>query len=509
MSGLFNITVQEARGFVAVPADIDALAVVIGVSSLKTATLSSFFLSGQSAVADRGYGDAVDTLTQIIEQVQPDGSTRKVPAALFSCTGTTAGSYGTIDVTGVTGACVVTVHSATHPFGTYEAYVRIGTAGTVGVAGITYQWSLDGGRSYSPYTALGTATTIIIPNSNVQFDLTSAALNSGDTWHVRTFAPAPVAADIDAAFTALANASIDFALVVCDWPMTATLAAHITTGQAALRSRGKRATVICRTRLPNFESSESETTWAGLVEADFAAFTDSTLIVRAAYGLSTDAMTGRQYLRSNLPQFAADVVRVGRSEFPDVPADRRMANFALVDSTGATIGHDEGTRGAVTGMSNDTLGNRFSCDQRLPDFARREEVFCTVPWTMYAADERIRNLPTRRIANALERTAVSAGTSALGGRLNYIPADPNVPGSTAQLTPASRAALHGVIYSAIKADFKNDIQNAADAGLDTGLVQIDPTVTVTGGNLLQVSVTIAPLVFGYLLNLVVTLAVQQ
>jgi hypothetical protein len=219
-------------------------------------------------------------------------------------------------------------------------------------------------------------------------------------------------------------------------------------------------------------------------------------------------MTSRLYRRSNIAQFAADVVRIGRADFPDAPADQKMAGASIVDASGAALGHDEGPRGAFTGLSNDALGNRFSCDMRLPDFARREDVYCTVPWVMYAADERIRNLPTRRIANAMERRAVAAGNAGLGGRLVYTPAT-SAPGSVPRLTPASRAAIHAAIYSPLKQEFATDIQNADAAGLDTGLVQVNPVITLTGGNLVKVAVTLAPLVFGYLLSLDLTLAVQQ
>ncbi len=508
MSGTFTVNVSEVRGFVAVPANLDQLAVVIGVSSLGVG-LSPFYLSGQSVVTGVGYGDAVDTLCQIIEQVQNNGTTNKFPAALYTCTGTTAGSYGTIDVTGVTGTSVVTVHAATHPFGTYEAYVRVTLGGTIATGPISLSWSLDGGRTMSPAVSLGTATTFTIPNSNVQFDFAAGTLVTGDVIKVRTKAPAPVAADIDAAFAALAVSSIDFSLVVCDWDMTAALAAHVSTGLSALRAVGKRATALVRTKIRNFETAETEATWSAAIVSDYAAFSDSNICVRAEYGFIKDAMTVRQYLRSDLAQFAADVVRIGRADFPDVPADQPESNFQLVDATGATIGHDEGPRGAVTGLSNDDIGNRFCSGMRLPDFARREDVFSTVPWVMYATDERIRNLPTRRIANAMERVAVASGNSSLGGRLSYIKANPLDPASRNRLTVPSRNAVHAVIFDALNIEFRDDIQNASDGGLDTGLVQVDPVVTVSGGNLLGVNVTLKPSVFGYLLNLGIKLAVQQ
>lgn len=508
MSGLFSVSVAEARGYVAVPADIDKLAVVIGCSSLGSG-LSPFYLSGQSAVAGLGYGDGVDCLTQIIEQRQTTGTARKFPAALYSVAGTTTGAYGAINVTGVTGTSVVTVHAATHPFGTYEAYVRVVKGGTIGVAGITLVWSLSAGRDISTITGLGTASTFTIPNSNVQFDFAAGTLVVGDFFTVRTTAPAPAAADIDTAFSAIAQSSIDFSIVACEFPVTATLAAHVTSGIAACRAVGKRATALTRSRIRGFESAETESVWAAAVEADILSYTDSNINTFAAYGFLTDALTSRQYLRSGFAQFAADVVRVKRSLLPNVPADQPMANFTLIDSTGATIGHDEGPRGSVTGLSDDTQGNRLTSVFRLADNARRESVYSTVPWMLYAPDERIRNLAVRRIANAMERVAVTAGNANLGANLFYIPADPANASSRPHLTAASRSAIHASIWSPIKAEFADDVQNAADAALDTGIVQVDPNVTVSGGNLLGVNVTLAPLVFGVLLNLNFTLAVQQ
>lgn len=639
MSGIYEITVAEARGFVAVSADIDRLAVVMGCSSVGSG-LSPFYLSGQSAVAGVGYGDAADILTTIIEQPQDNGTARKFPAALYRTPITTQGSYGAVDSSGVTGTVVVTAHSATKPYGTYEAYFRIITGGMVGTDGITYVWSHSNGRDLSNVTALGTATSLTLPNSNVQFDLapssadltalntlineiytdfnahviltgggvhgasdaadvvsiasasdtatriarinalraayilhiaktaggvhgaadttdvivapvatddasalilaldmkakynahrvlTTAAVHgaadstnavtsaspsagafaAGDFVKCRTFGPAPSSSDVDAAFTALKNAPIDFTILVCDFPVDATMFAHISSGLTTLLAAGKRVSAICRTRLPDFESSETETTWGTSIVSNFPpSVTDSRIHMRATYQLIKDAMTSRLYRRSDIAQFAADVVRVGRSVIPDAPADQKMAGSSISDSSGADLGHDEGPRGVFTGLSNDTLGNRFGCVQRLPDYARREDVYATVPWVMYAADERIKNLPTRRIANAMERVAVTAGNASLGGKLFYTPATLTAP---ARLTAASRAAIHASIFAPLKQEFKDDIQNAEDAGLDTGLVQVNPVITLTGGNLAKVAVTLAPLVFGYLLSLDLILAVQQ
>lgn len=760
MSGTFSVIVQEARGFVAVPTDLDRLAVVVGCAS-GSSGLSSFFLSAQAAIADRGYGDAVDTLCQIIEQRQSNGTSAKIPAAMFSIAVDVSGTYGAIDLADVTGTARPAVDNG-GPLGTYDAGIRIIDGGVVGTSGITYQRKLDYGDTWSRTFALGTDTTIAIPNSSVGFTLEAAAaqvaafvaavvearadtlahlanvtahdaadtsaaqitlaassvptteaeavtvlnlcrlafaahepnitahngpdpvnvvshaaatngptgidlyieyksdfnahlgialaaapaglkaatatlatttqtftsadlldageallavyprrptfttaggtasdapstvtivgtdyadaaqtetglalaqtaatvratkafktitsiayaadggtgatiaigyelavhnsaditntlsstspaqgtLLAGDEWSVRTLGPTPAMVDLydgsvtppTGALADLATAPIDFSLLVLDFPITGADLATITTGLNKLTSVGKRVTVLTRCRIPNFETAETEAAWLAAVAADFALAEDSRVLTRGAYGLLTDAATGRVYLRSTLAQIAADTARVDIDVWPSAPADQAEANVRLVDVNNDTVGHDEGDRGAVTGLSDDTQGNRFSCEQRLDDFQQREAVFNTVPWVLYAADERIRHLMARRVANAMERAAVSAAIRGLGGKLFYNLADPNTPGSTPTLTETSRNAVHAAIYGKLATRFAKTIQNAGDANVDSGLVQVAPAVAVASGGLLGLTVTLAPFMFGYLQKLTLTLAVKD
>lgn len=336
----------------------------------------------------------------------------------------------------------------------------------------------------------------------------AGTFNAGDEVGMRTFAPTVAGDDVADAFEALAVASINFAIVVLDCDCDATMLDVVTTGLNALAARGKRVVVLTRSRLPDFESSETEETWGTDVAADMVNYDDSRIHVRTTYGLLTDAMTSRQYLRSDLAQFAADVVRVGRkgapTPWPCSPADRPTPNFSLVDSTGATIGHDEGPRGAYTGLSNETLGNRFGCQQRLPDPDRLEEVFNTVPWVLYASDEQIHTLMDRRLANAMERVAVAAGTPTAGATVSFVSTGP----TSGTLTAAGRNAVQSSIYQALKSEFSSEIDNADDAAVDSGLVQVNPAVTVSGGNLLGVSVRLAPKIKGYVRALDILLSLQ-
>ena len=125
---------------------------------------------------------------------------------------------------------------------------------------------------------------------------------------------------------------------------------------------------------------------------------------------------------------------------------------------------------------------------------------------MYAPDERIRTVPARRVANALTRVAVSAGNTALGGIVRFMAASGSVP---AQLTESSRLALQGVIYNALASRFRTVIQNASDASVDTGLVQVASNIVVAAGNLVTVAVTLAPRMFGYIQTINVVLSVQE
>ena len=267
---------------------------------------------------------------------------------------------------------------------------------------------------------------------------------------------------------------------------------------------GKRCVYLTRVRLPG--AAESESDWLASVAADYASIDDDRIFPVAMYGLLVDAGTGRRYQKSFIGQLAADVARVDRSVWPDCPRDRKMANVSLVDDNGVAVGHDEGPRGVVTGLSNDSLGNRFICSQRLPDASRMEDVFTTVPWCLYPADGRIRNLMTARVCNAIEREAVTAGTALGGADLKYTPATTT---TSATLTDESRRAVHGVIFKALQQEFANDISNPNDAALDTGLVQVQQAITVSGGNLLGITVRLAPVVKGYVQNLTLVLSVQQ
>ena len=129
MSGVFSISVTEARGQIAIPAELDRLAIVIGATSAGSG-MSGFFSSGAAAVTALGYGDAVDAVTQIIEQKQATGTAKKYPVACYSATTLDGmdGAYGTFHKVGA-GATVASAHAGSKPYGTYEVVIKCVTGG--------------------------------------------------------------------------------------------------------------------------------------------------------------------------------------------------------------------------------------------------------------------------------------------------------------------------------------------------------------------------------------------
>ncbi len=765
MSGVPTVSASIAAGSPASDSTIDRKCVVIGCSSVGSG-LSLFLRSTSDLRAARGYGDAVDTAAQIIEQKHEGGGAGvKFPAALLTVPATTPGSYGTIDVTGITGTCTAAVDATSLPLGTYENWLLCDAGGTLGTAGITLKWSLDAGRSYSNPIALGVATSFATPNSGSKIDFgptatnaayvtlavelradvlahlanavahdgadTSAAqialaassipatvsastavvnlalaalvshvvnittvhdgpdlvartalaalsaatntatgidlanalkavlnthdavaltastaglmgatasvaspqtytaagnfisggialmdaqprrikitisgsgtpadmadsvtitgfdyagnaqaetalsltglgtvistkafkgtglqlvfvtadgtaasfqvgysngghnsadvtnvitsadatygtLAAGDIVKVRTVSPAPSAADLftagtpnTGAFPTLAASGQKLSIVACDFDVNATLAAAIKLGLDDCKAAGKDLVCLIRVRTRNAETGETETAWSAAVAADFLNFSDYRQVAHAGYGLTTDAATGRQYLRSTFAQFVADVVRVDRVTWPCGPADRPRANVRLSNANGLGIGHDEGARGVARNLSVFEDGNRFSCDYRDARSPAAELVYGSMPFTLYGPLDAIRNLPTLRVINAIERVALAAAFFSLGGTVAYNAAEAGVIGSVPTLPDTTRNAIQAAILQAISAEFATDIQNASDYDIETGLVRIPSTCSVTGGNLVTISATLAPKVFGYVISIPLTIAVQE
>lgn len=363
----------------------------------------------------------------------------------------------------------------------------------------------DAGTTW--HTVADTLNTVTSPAPS------AGTLLAGDTVKGRTFGPAPAAADLYDGSTSpptgalwnLANGSTPFSLLILGFPLTAAMAVAVTNGLNAMATRGKIVTCLAPARERDWEGGETEQAWSDSIAAEWLNYNDSRIGVCPDFGLITDANTGRVYLRNRFAQIAAEVVASTISTYFGCPNVRPsgVSNVSTVDANGVDVGHDEGPRGTGTGLANFDLGNRFICWYRDVD----ERMWLTVPSVLYGDGERVRNAMARRTVNAVKRVARAAAYVSLGGKIHYNKSDPSVPGSLPTLPNTTRAGLQGVVFQALSI-FANDIDNTTDGNIETGLVQVAQTVTLTGGNLVATTLTVAPVLGGFVVREDIILSVQ-
>jgi hypothetical protein len=160
-------TVNEATGQPLVNTLADFSLAVVGYSSdsaVSAGAVSPAYSKPGAAVADLGQGDMVDCVTQALTTT--NGNPRPPPVICYTTPATTAGSYGTIDISGVTGTCRPTNNTTIAPCGTYQPRLEIKTGGTVGTTGMEAYASL--GAAYGPTKTvlLGTGTSYDFPASD-------------------------------------------------------------------------------------------------------------------------------------------------------------------------------------------------------------------------------------------------------------------------------------------------------------------------------------------------------
>lgn len=114
------------------------------------------------------------------------------------------------------------------PFDSYDAIVPIVTTGTLGVG--EFQYSFDDGNSYSPTLTIPSGGTYDIPNTGTRLTFTPGAgpkfFEAGDKFLFNAKAPYVSTTSLAAGFTAIQNATDEFAAyVLCGRAADATTAA--------------------------------------------------------------------------------------------------------------------------------------------------------------------------------------------------------------------------------------------------------------------------------------------
>lgn len=252
----------------------------------------------------------------------------------------TAGSYGTPDVTGVTGTSVVTAHAATVPWDDADLLVEVLLGGTIATGPISYRYSQDDGLTYSVAKALGTLTVLTIPETNAAFDLAAGTLVTGDKFKVRTAAPKPDAAALDLALVALQNTQTDWDGVFILPPVDGTSAAAIETRAVAMEAAETERIFFGNFRRPAI--GESEATYKAAWDTAFSAI-DAPFLSIGSDG--SDTLSPITFARPWRPQalgmagrFAT--TRPGR-DLAAVADGAMPSSIQIVDANGNPKRHDE------------------------------------------------------------------------------------------------------------------------------------------------------------------------
>ncbi len=304
------------------------------------------------------------------------------PAVVVRSEATTAGGYGTVDNTGMTGSADASAHAATVPVDEYDAKVLFVAGGTVGVSGITYKTSLDGGRTYGQLRELGTATTITFEDGNVAFDLTTSTVVAGDYFTCATTAPAMTSSDLAAALTALQATGLWWDFLVVGGVVDAAMIIQLDAWAASLWALGKHKKIMCSVRRPT--AGETEAQYYAACQAIRAAAGSSQYVaVCAGDSLTQSGVSNRQYMR---PAHWACAARAcsslvddsARISLAQVAADghggRLPADVKIQDANKNPIAHDEWANPGL-----DDLGFMV-----LRTFPGRDGTFINLPRTFAA-----------------------------------------------------------------------------------------------------------------------------
>lgn len=518
-SGIESVTVTEARGLIAPPPPIDSACVIIGTSSGGTAgNLYGPYSSTAQINAGVGYGPGPTAGAYVVDAYG-------IPVYIYKPTSTNAGSSGTTVTSGIAGTAAAHFVIGGAPRDDFFVAVKAIGAAVLGT-NCKIQVAVDGGLgapvTWSATINIGTALTYTIPNTGVVVTLGSSAdtFVDGDVGYNYTIAPKWAAADIDTAGVVtgkLCQGPYDFAHVYLAGPCSATEAGHVTTLLNNLKAVNKIADAVVHTRGPDLATSESETTWKGLVETDFIAFNDDRIgIIEGMPTIVIDPTNALVWHRTWAYAYFARMLASERNTWVGCPDDRGFAApnggttlVQLYNSAGTLIGHDEGPSGVVTGLSDAAgLGNRFTCLVRGATPQTRLIAYTTVPWVAYnvGAPGRIFTFMQRRIAQAIERDALEVSFASLGGTAFY---DTNEQTNISTLTIPARNAIHHVLFGALTGDkYAEDIENSQDDDPNTGLVQVQSVVTVAGGGLVTISAILAPKIAGKIISIGLTYAAQ-
>lgn len=325
-----KVTITELDGALGVlPPSAGRLLAVVGGSSSGPTNTPATYARVRDLVATFGDGPGVEAAAAYIDRwARPVVFVRTLIAD--------DGASSAVTHTG-TGTSVATVDAGSAPLDDYDLQVLFVVGGTQGVAGATYKVSLDGGRNYNAVTALGTGTSITA--GGVILNFAAGTFVAGDTYAVRTTAPAATSSEVGAALTALAASTVQWEQCLIAHTIDTTIFDQIETRFSAMVGTGKYRSWLGSVRMPN--AGESEATYLSTLGAAWASKATVRGSLCAGACKMTSGVSGRSYRRPVVFPFGA--IQGGVSEEVNV-ADVNvglLTGVSIRDANGNVDEHDE------------------------------------------------------------------------------------------------------------------------------------------------------------------------
>jgi hypothetical protein len=376
-----SVTITQLDGALGVlPPSAGALFALIGASSSGPTAVPATYARVRDIVAAYGAGPLVEAACHYVERYGR-------PVVLVRTGTSTAGTMGTVVVTGVAGTSVVTATSGAAPVDDYEVVVRIVTGGTRGTAGITYRVSLDGGRNFGPVLDLGTATALAISGAGVSFDLATGTLLAGDVWTCRTTAPNANGTELGAALDALFATTVTWELCHIVGRLDGTLFDVADPKFTGAGEVGKYRAWIGSFRMPTV--GETPAQYLTAFSTAFGSKATRHGMVCAGAAWITSSVSGRRFLRPAAFAIAAREAAVSQEiNTADVNLGP-LPGVSIRDDAGNPLHHDESV--------NPGLDDARACVLRTWDGV--QGVYVNRPRLLSPDGSDYQILPHRRVLN--------------------------------------------------------------------------------------------------------------
>lgn len=141
-----NVSVQNANGGSQVNPDVDKAMCLVGPtlkSPVTAGLVAPPYFVPSNLFSDFGPSDTNDAAMQAVAKSPANPSPAGV--SVYATPATNAGTYGTINISGVLGTAVPANNTAITPTGTHRPWIKVRTAFSVGTTGGDGWASLDGG----------------------------------------------------------------------------------------------------------------------------------------------------------------------------------------------------------------------------------------------------------------------------------------------------------------------------------------------------------------------------